>query len=246
MPGRTHGGRAASFALGAAGLLVVELIAATVLLLPGQTIAGRAVAVPGAIPTVEQAPAELPVPPEAQPEPEPPAPEPAEPEPEPPAPVTAEPPRPEPPLQGQRPGTIKLPTGGTASLVRKEIVGPNSLLPVPENLGEATWWGAGLDAPTGASLFAGHVNWKGRVGPFAELWDARVGQRVTVKDTAGTEFAYDISQVFTLHKDELPQRAAELFGQGGEHRAVLVTCGGRWLGGSTGYAENRVIVADPV
>lgn len=145
---------------------------------------------------------------------------------------------------GQRPGTVRLPNGGTATLVRQEL-GPDAVLPVPDDLGEATWWGAGLDAPSGASVFAGHVNWQGRVGPFAELWDIRVGQQVIVVDEDGSEFTYSVTQIVTLGKDELPARATELFGQSGPHRLVLVTCGGRWLGGTTGYAENRVVIAEP-
>ncbi|OZM73603.1 class F sortase [Amycolatopsis antarctica] len=234
----------APYLIGAAALLAAELVVAGTLLLPDGTIAGRALAAP--VPPAAAAPVLAPpepVQPPAEPPPPPTAPAP---EPQAPAPVAAEPPAPEPPLHGQRPGTIRLPDGGTATLVRQEVVGPEALLPVPDDLGEATWWGAGLDAPGGASLFAGHVNWQGRAGPFAELWNARVGERVTVKDTDGTEWNYDIAQVFTLHKDELPQRAGELFGQDGTHRVVLVTCGGRWLGGSTGYAENRVVVAEPV
>ncbi|MCR3722484.1 MULTISPECIES: class F sortase [Prauserella salsuginis group] len=146
---------------------------------------------------------------------------------------------------GQRPGTILLPDGGSAALVRHEL-GPDAVLPVPENLGEATWWGAGLGAPSGASVFAGHVNWQGREGPFSELWQVRVGERVTIADDGGKKFRYEVSRILTLDKDEVPARASELFGQSGRHRAVLVTCGGNWQGGTTGYEENRVVIAEPV
>lgn len=146
---------------------------------------------------------------------------------------------------GQRPGTIRLPDGGSATLVRHDL-GPDAVLPVPENLGEATWWGAGLGAPSGASVFAGHVNWQGREGPFSELWQVRVGDRVVVADDGGKKFRYEVSRILTLHKDEVPERARELFGQSGRHRAVLVTCGGAWQGGTNGYAENRVVIAEPV
>ncbi|MBB3050577.1 LPXTG-site transpeptidase (sortase) family protein [Prauserella isguenensis] len=146
---------------------------------------------------------------------------------------------------GQRPGTVRLPDGGSATLVRHDL-GPDAVLPVPENLGEATWWGAGLGAPSGASVFAGHVNWQGREGPFSELWQVRVGDRVVVSDDGGEKFRYEVSRILTLHKDDVPARARELFGQSGRHRAVLVTCGGRWQGGTTGYEENRVVIAEPV
>ncbi|WP_132876069.1 class F sortase [Tamaricihabitans halophyticus] len=148
------------------------------------------------------------------------------------------------PVRGQEPGTIRLPNGGTANLVREEV-GSDAVLPVPDDLNDATWWGAGLDAPSGASLFAGHVNWQGMVGPFAELWDSQVGQSVNVQDERGKDWTYRINQIVTVDKDDLPNRAQELFGQDGPHRLVLVTCGGRWIGGDTGYASNRIVIAEP-
>ena len=162
-----------------------------------------------------------------------------------PAPPPAQTPVPtkEPPPQTQAPGTVRLTGGGTSTLVRKDVVG--GVLPVPEGVREATWWGATFDAPTGATVLAGHVNWKGVTGPFAALWDAKLGDLVTIVDEAGVTYTYRVRQLVTLHKDELPSRAQELFGQDGKHRLVLVTCGGRWVGGRDGYEENRVVIADP-
>jgi hypothetical protein len=145
----------------------------------------------------------------------------------------------------QRPGTVRLPGGGTATLVRKEL-GPDAELPIPADLGQATWWGAELAAAGGASVFAGHVNWRGAIGPFAELWTDRIGDLVSIVDDSGKTWRYRISQLVTVHKNDLAARADELFGQSGPHRVVLVTCGGRWVGGSDGYEENRVVIADPV
>ncbi|MER7010681.1 class F sortase [Saccharopolyspora sp. NPDC000359] len=145
---------------------------------------------------------------------------------------------------GQPPGTVRLPQGGTAELVRAEI-DRSGTLPVPDGIDEATWWGAGLDAPKGATVLAGHVNWKGSVGPFEELWRSEPGQPVTVVDDGGKEWRYQVSEVITVDKDDLPARASDLFGQGGEHRLVLVTCGGRYVGGDLGYDENRIVIATP-
>ncbi|MFC7612972.1 class F sortase [Actinokineospora soli] len=146
--------------------------------------------------------------------------------------------------RAQAAGTVRLRGGGEARLVRTEL-GPDATLPVPESLREATWWGADLAAAEGATVLAGHVNWRGRTGPFAELWDARVGDQVSVVDPAGATWAYRVSEVVTLAKDDLPARAEELFGQSGPHRLVLVTCGGRWVGGADGYESNRIVVALP-
>ncbi|GAA1963165.1 class F sortase [Amycolatopsis minnesotensis] len=226
-----------SFFLGVASLLFVEAVALlSISWPPKDVIAGTASPAQAVTPRAAAV-----APPPAAPAPPPKAP---------PSTVASQPAPPPPPpkkepVRGQRPGTILLPAGGTATLVRKEIQGPNAMLPIPERLDQATWWGAGLDAPNGASVFAGHVNWGGGIGPFAELWDASPGGEVTITDAAGKPWTYRVSQLITLHKDELPQRADELFSQAGPHRVVLVTCGGKWVGGQTGYAENRVVLADP-
>ncbi|AOS61599.1 class F sortase [Actinoalloteichus hymeniacidonis] len=218
---------------------------------PRSSVLGHNLALPGAAEVRFGVPAEQPVTDETV-EPdveqtaeiEPPPPPPPSP---PPAPQAA----PDPPAQdapagvAQRPGTIRLPQGGTADLVRQEV-GADRVLPVPDGINEATWWGSGLGANAGAAVFAGHVNWQGSRGPFAELWESRIGNEVSVMDRDGREWRYSVSEVYTVHKDDLPARAAALFGQDGPHRIVLVTCGGRWQGGALGYEENRIVVATPV
>lgn len=159
------------------------------------------------------------------------------------SPPPAPPPRQESPPPPQAANTVRLAHGGTATLVRRDVV--DGVLPVPDGVREATWWGAPFDGQTGATVLAGHVNWKGATGPFSELWDARLGDQVTVIDDQGRPFTYVVSQLVTVHKNDLPNRAQELFGQEGAHRLVLVTCGGRWVGGHDGYEENRVVIAAP-
>ncbi|MDX3658604.1 class F sortase [Streptomyces sp. ID05-26A] len=157
----------------------------------------------------------------------------------------------EPPVQQQQPappkagpGSVRLPSGGSATLVRKEV--KDGVLPVPDGIGEATWWGTELAASEGATVLAGHVDWKGAKGPFAELWQAQNGREVVIADSAGKEFKFRIKQIETIRKEELPARAVEFFGPRGPHRLVLVTCGGTWIGGQQGYEANRVVIAEPV
>jgi len=146
------------------------------------------------------------------------------------------------PPAAQPANTVRLAGGGTATLVPMEVV--DGVLPVPDGVREAAWWGAGLDGQNGATVLAGHVNWRGATGPFAELWDTKLGDVVTVVDKDGRAFQFRVRQLVTVHKTDLPGRAQELFGQDGTHRLVLVTCGGRWVGGRNGYEENRVVIAE--
>lgn len=147
------------------------------------------------------------------------------------------------PAQGtQLPNTIRLPRGGTAYLVHVQVTSDGSL-PIPASLNQAVWWGTGLNSPNGATVFAGHVNWAGSIGPFAELWQDQAGAVITIRDNSGTQWRYQVTQVLTVNKDQLPQQAPVLFSADGPPRIVLATCGGEWVGGSLGYADNRVVVA---
>ncbi|RSN40843.1 sortase [Amycolatopsis sp. WAC 04197] len=146
---------------------------------------------------------------------------------------------------GQAPGTVKLPGGGTAKLIRKELTADGTL-PIPEGLDEATWWGAKLGADQGASLLSGHVNWKGKKGPFDELWRLKTGQEVDVVDTDGGKWVYKIGEIVTVHKTKLAEQSEKLFGPDGPHRLVLVTCGGEYVGGTDGYEDNRIVTASLV
>ncbi len=146
---------------------------------------------------------------------------------------------------GQAPGTVKLPGGGTAKLIRKELTADGTL-PIPEGLDEATWWGSKLGADQGASLLSGHVNWKGKKGPFDELWRLKTGQEVNVVDTDGGKWVYKIGEIVTVHKTKLAEQAEKLFGPDGPHRLVLVTCGGEYVGGTDGYEDNRIVTASLV
>ncbi|MEV6827353.1 class F sortase [Amycolatopsis sp. NPDC051102] len=228
-PGR--GRLLAGFALGAATVLAAQFGATAVTAPPVAVVAGTALPAAGAAGAAAPATTGTTTAPAASTAPAVPA-------------AQASPSAPPPSPPPQRPGTLRLPGGGTATLVRTDL-GPGGELPVPTDIGQATWWGAALDAAGGASVFAGHVNWRGATGPFAELWNARIGAEVTIVDSAGKTWRYRISQLVTVHKSDLPARADYLFGPSGPHRVVLVTCGGRWVGGADGYEENRVVTAEP-
>ncbi|MEV4604486.1 class F sortase [Amycolatopsis sp. NPDC049253] len=143
---------------------------------------------------------------------------------------------------GRTPGTVLLPGGGTAKLVQ-EPVGDDGALVIPQSLAEAAWWGSGLGADQGVTLFSGHVNWKGRTGPFDQLWQVEQGQTVTVTDTSGGRWSYRVDEVRTIRKSGLAAESAKLFSPDGPHKLVLVTCGGDYVGGTEGYDDNRVVTA---
>ncbi|WP_410589455.1 class F sortase [Amycolatopsis sp. lyj-23] len=146
---------------------------------------------------------------------------------------------------GRAPAQLALPGGGTAKLVQEDLDAAGALK-IPEGLDEAAWWGAKLGAGHGVALLSGHVNWKGRKGPFTELWQVKAGQEVKLTDAAGGAWVYRIDKTETVHKTDLAGRSEQLFDPDGPHKLLLVTCGGEYVGGSEGYEDNRVVTASLV
>ncbi|MFJ7215278.1 class F sortase [Amycolatopsis sp. NPDC098790] len=146
---------------------------------------------------------------------------------------------------GQAPANLALPGGGTAKLVQEDL-DSNGALKIPEGLDEAAWWGAKLGADHGVALLSGHVNWKGKKGPFMELWQVKQGQEVKLTDASGGAWVYKVDATETIHKSELAGRSEQLFDPDGPHKLLLVTCGGEYVGGSEGYEDNRVVTASLV
>ncbi|MEU8633497.1 class F sortase [Amycolatopsis sp. NPDC048633] len=146
---------------------------------------------------------------------------------------------------GQAPSQLSLPGGGAAKLVQEDLDDAGALK-IPEGLDEAAWWGAKLGADHGVALLSGHVNWKGKKGPFNELWQVKQGQEVKLTDAAGGAWVYRVDATETIHKTELAGRSAQLFDPDGPHKLLLVTCGGEYVGGSEGYEDNRVVTASLV
>jgi hypothetical protein len=146
---------------------------------------------------------------------------------------------------GRAPAQLALPGGGTAKLLQEDL-DADGALKIPEGLDEAAWWGAKLGADHGVALLSGHVNWKGKKGPFDELWQVKPGQDVKLTDAAGGTWVYRIDAAETVHKSELAGRSEQLFSPDGPHKLLLVTCGGEYVGGSKGYEDNRVVTASLV
>ncbi|WP_103348195.1 class F sortase [Amycolatopsis sp. CA-128772] len=146
---------------------------------------------------------------------------------------------------GKAPAQLSLPGGGTAKLIQEGLDAAGALK-IPEGLDEAAWWGANLGADHGVALLSGHVNWKGKKGPFNELWQVKQGQEVKLTDAAGGAWVYRIDATETVHKSDLAGRSEQLFDPAGPHKLLLVTCGGEYVGGSEGYEDNRVVTASLV
>lgn len=131
--------------------------------------------------------------------------------------------------------------------VRPTGVGPDGQMEIPEDAADAGWYqfGATPDSGQGATVIAAHA---GSVqtpeGPLYRLRDARPGEELTVRDASGQTHRYSVRTVERHGKEGLD--FTPYFVRDGPAHLVMITCGGQWIPELSSYADNIIVVADPV
>lgn len=137
-------------------------------------------------------------------------------------------------------------SGGAAAVVEPAAT-VDGELKVPENVQHVGWWDGSAEAgdPFGTTVIAGHVDsaTKG-LGFFSRLLEVEKGQVVNVRH-GKHQARYRISSVRTVKKQALAT-SSSAFDQLGDHRLVLITCGGAYRADRGGYDSNVVVTARPL
>jgi LPXTG-site transpeptidase (sortase) family protein len=139
-----------------------------------------------------------------------------------------------------------LPSGRTARVGPADTAADGSLV-VPDDPARVGWWtGGGRPGdPFGSVVLAGHVDSRTYgIGALAELGRARRGDEIEV-GAGDRTVSYRVVSVRRVPKARLAADT-DAFDQTGPARLVLVTCGGAFDRVTHRYADNLVVVADPV
>lgn len=104
------------------------------------------------------------------------------------------------------------------------------------------WWSEGVapGSATGSAVLVGHTVRVGG-GVFDNVGDLSAGDMIDVEGS-GSTLSYRVASVDVLSKEELAQRAEEIFNQSGPGRLVVITCD-EWDG--TAWQSNIVTIATP-
>lgn len=143
------------------------------------------------------------------------------------------------------PTSVELPGGARAAVQPAPTV--DGELVVPENVRHVGWWDGSAEAgdPFGSTVVAGHVDSAtDGLGFFARLLGIERGEMVTVRGE-GHRARYRVTSVHTVAKQALATSGSVL-DQAGDHRLVLITCGGSYRADRGGYDSNVVVTAEPV
>jgi sortase (surface protein transpeptidase) len=147
-----------------------------------------------------------------------------------------------------RPVRLVIPDMGIDMPIGPVGVRDDGQMAVPDDVDAAGWYkfGATPGASSGTTVVASHVDsWAEGVGPFARLRNqATEGTWINVFRSDGTVQSYRVIDNRMIPKVSLP--VDTLFDRTGDHRLVLVTCGGRFQRDVGRYTDNIVVTAAPV
>lgn len=128
------------------------------------------------------------------------------------------------------------------------LTNEGALIP-PEDVSRLGWYAAsaipGDPNAKGSTVITGHVNHQTQGQGFAYYFtQLEQGDEVSVL-IDGTTHTYRVTKPpFRASKEgALPE---EVNDSTGENKLVLITCGGEFVGGSLGYADNVFVIAEPI
>ncbi|MER7269403.1 class F sortase [Micromonospora carbonacea] len=157
------------------------------------------------------------------------------------------PPKKFPVLAASRPvGITSAPIGLDAPVHDVGIAADGSIgVPDADRAQEAGWYDQGpTPGQYGPAVIVGHVDTRTGPAVFHELKELRSGDRVEVRRADRSVAIFEVDEVRRYAKTRLP--VDEVYGDFSRPGLRLITCGGAWVGGETGYADNVVVYASLV
>ncbi|QKW15880.1 class F sortase [Verrucosispora sp. NA02020] len=157
------------------------------------------------------------------------------------------PPKEYPMLSASEPVSIEISKIDLTAPVHNVGIAPDGSVAAPpaERAQEAGWYDQGpTPGQYGPAVIVGHVDTSTGPAVFQDLRELRGGDRVEVARSDGSVAVFEVERIGRYDKEQLP--ADDVFGDFSRPQLRLITCGGRWVGGDTGYADNVIVFASLV
>jgi hypothetical protein len=157
------------------------------------------------------------------------------------------PPRAFPVLDPSRPLRLNIPAIGVEAPVLDVGLADDGSVDVPPlaRHNEAGWFERGpTPGQFGPAVIVGHADTRTGPSVFHDLGRLKPGQRIEVVRRDRRVAVFEVNSVERFSKAKLP--VERVYGDFSRPALRLLTCGGRWLGGESGYADNVVVFASLV
>jgi hypothetical protein len=158
-----------------------------------------------------------------------------------------QPPREFPVLEPSRPIRIAIPSIDVRASVLGVGLADNGSIAVPplDRHEEAGWFDRGpTPGEFGPAIIVGHTDSRGGPSVFNKLPKLKPGARIEVTRRDRTVAIFEVNSIERFGKSKLPPD--RVYGDFTRPGLRLITCGGRWVGGGIGYADNIVAFASLV
>jgi LPXTG-site transpeptidase (sortase) family protein len=114
--------------------------------------------------------------------------------------------------------------------------------PTTEPATSAGWFRLGpTPGEQGMSVIVGHIDTESKPALFHNLSQLGEGKLIEVQRSDGRTATFTVRSVETFAKTAFP--ADRIFAETDQPGLALVTCGGAWVGGDIGYADNVIVFA---
>jgi hypothetical protein len=142
------------------------------------------------------------------------------------------------------PTRLSVPRIGVAATVQAVGLDGGGGIEVPPLSKKNTvgWYDRGpTPGQDGPAVLVGHVDTRSGPSVFAKLGNLREGDKILVSRKDRRIALFRVDAVRAYPKTAVP--AGEVYGDFSHPGLRLITCGGAWVGGGRGYADNIVVYA---
>ncbi|WP_446219660.1 class F sortase [Micromonospora sp. IBHARD004] len=156
-------------------------------------------------------------------------------------------PPPEGSLPASRPVSLSVPAIKVSAPVTPVGQARDGSIAVPplSKHNQTGWYDRGpTPGEPGRAIIVGHVDTKSGPAVFYQLGKLKPGDRIEVTRSDRSVVTFEVDTVEHFDKANLP--ADRVYGDEGPPGLRLITCGGEWLGGRAGYADNVIAFASLV
>jgi sortase (surface protein transpeptidase) len=148
------------------------------------------------------------------------------------------------PRPSATPVRVAIPALGVDGPVLPAGVSSENELDVPPDARSLVWYRHGpAPGDRGSAVIAGHLNWRGVTGLFADLAGVPVGAEVRVVFDDGAQRVFRVTAVELVPKPAVSVNG--VFARDGARVLRLVTCGGEFDDEVNSYRSNVVVTAVP-